>query len=79
MGTRPLPKKRAEPPPQFSVHFYCCQTAGCIKTPLGTEVVLVTGRIVLYVVPPVRERGTAAPPLSPMSIVAAVAHLSNYC
>ena len=51
-----------------------------MKTPLGTEVDLGTGHIVLDVVPAVRERGTAAPaPLfSPMSIVATVAHLS-YC
>jgi len=33
----PLPKKGAEPPPQFSAHFYYGQTAGCIKMPLGTE------------------------------------------
>ena len=24
--------------PQFSAHFYCDQTAGCIKVPLGMEV-----------------------------------------
>ena len=36
MGTQPpLPKKGAEPPPQFSVHFYCDQTVGCIKMPIG--------------------------------------------
>ena len=34
----PLPKKGAEPPPQFSAHFYCGQTAGCIKMALGMEV-----------------------------------------
>ena len=27
----PLPKKGAEPPPQFPVHVYCGQTAGWIK------------------------------------------------
>jgi len=27
-----------EPPSQFSAHFYCGQTAGCIKMPLGMEV-----------------------------------------
>ena len=27
----PLPQKGAEPPPQFSAHFYCGQTARCIK------------------------------------------------
>jgi len=34
----PLPQKVAEPPPQFSAHIYCGQTAGCIKMPLGTDV-----------------------------------------
>ena len=33
-----LPPKGAEPPPHFSAHFYCGQTAGCIKNPLGMEV-----------------------------------------
>ena len=33
--------------PQFSVHFYCGQTAGCIRIPLGTEVGLSLGDIVL--------------------------------
>jgi len=32
-----LPQKGAEPPPQFSAHFYCGQTARCIKMPLGME------------------------------------------
>jgi len=36
-----LPQKRADP--QFSVHFYCRQTAGCIKMPLGMEVGLSPG------------------------------------
>jgi len=34
----PLPKKGAEPPPQFSSHVYCGQTAGWIKMTLGKEV-----------------------------------------
>jgi len=34
-----LPKKGGRaPPPDFSAHFYCGQTAGCIKMPLGMEV-----------------------------------------
>ena len=41
------PKKGAEPPPQFSAHFYCVQTAGCIKMPLGMEVCLSPGNFVL--------------------------------
>jgi len=48
MGTQlSLPKKVAEPPPLFSANFYCGQTAGCIKMPLGMEVGLSTGHIVL--------------------------------
>jgi len=39
----PSPKKGAEPPPQFSAHFYCGQTAACIKMPLGMEVGLSPG------------------------------------
>ena len=34
------PQKGVEPPPQFSAHFYCGQTAGFIKMPLGVEVSL---------------------------------------
>ena len=43
MGTSPRSPKRAEPPPQFSAHLYCGQTAGCIKMPLGMEVGLSPG------------------------------------
>ena len=50
-GPSPLPKKKVEPPPagppQFSAHFYCGQTAGCIKMPLGMEVGLSAGDFVL--------------------------------
>ena len=41
------PQKRAEAPPQFLPHFYCGQTAGCIKMPLGIEVGLDPDHIVL--------------------------------
>ena len=52
-GTQlPLPQKGAEPPPQFSAHFYCGQTAGCIKMPLGTDVGLSPGDFVLDGDPP---------------------------
>jgi len=47
MGTQPLHKKVAEPPLQFSAHFYCGQTAGWIKMALGMEVGLGPGHIVL--------------------------------
>jgi len=33
--------------PQFSAHVYCCQTAVCIRIPLGTEVSVSLGDIVL--------------------------------
>jgi len=58
---------------------YCDQTAGWMKTPLGTEVDLRTGHIVLEDgFPALRERRIASPSFRPMSIVATVAHLS-YC
>jgi len=46
-GASPLPKNGAEPLPQFSAHFYCGQTAGYSKVPLGMEVVLRAGDFVL--------------------------------
>ena len=60
----------------FSVHAYCNQTAGWMKTPLGTEVDLGPGHIVLDVVPAPAKGFTAAPYFRPMSIVATVAHLN---
>ena len=44
-GPSNLPKKGAEPP--IFGHVYYGQTAGCIKMPLGTEVVLGPDDIVL--------------------------------
>ena len=59
----PLPKKGTEPPPQFSAHFYCGQTAGCIKMPLGIEVRLSPGDFVLDGDPaPFPKRGQSPPP-----------------
>jgi len=56
-GTRPHcarwehsspPQKRGQsPPPQFLAHFYCGQTAGCIKMPLGMQVGLSPSNFVL--------------------------------
>ena len=34
----PLPKKGAEPPPQFLAHVHCGQMAGWIQMTLGVEV-----------------------------------------
>jgi len=49
-----LPQKKRHSPTQFLVHVYCGQTAGWIKMPLGTEVNLDPGNVVLD--------GVAAPP-----------------
>jgi len=45
--TLQLPRKRAQPPTQFLAHVYCGQTAGWINMPLGTEVNLGPGDVVL--------------------------------
>jgi len=42
-----LPNKGGRALSQFSAHFYCAQTAGCIKMPLGMEVGLSPGEFVL--------------------------------
>ena len=55
----PFPRKGAEPPPQFSAHFYSEQTARCIKMSLGMDVGLSPGDFVLdgdAVFPP-KQRG----------------------
>ena len=49
--------------PQFSAHAYCGQTAGWIKMPLGTEVGLDPGDIVLHGDPSPPQKGTQQPPL----------------
>jgi len=47
MGTQPPPSPKKGTAPQFLVHVYCSQTAVCIGIPLGTEVGLSLGDIVL--------------------------------
>jgi len=55
------PRKKGTPTPtQFLARVYCGQMAGWMQTPLGTEVDLGPGHIVLRG-PSSRERGTAAP------------------
>jgi len=62
MGTQPLPSKGAEPPPQFSAHFYCGQTAEYIKMPLGMDIGLIPGDFVLDGDPvPPPQKGSEAP------------------
>jgi len=74
--------KAAQATSQFSANVRCGQTAGWMKTPLGTEVDLGSRRIALDGVPAIRERGTAAPPplfgpclLWPRSPISATAEL----
>jgi len=62
-GPSPLPKKWPEPRPQFSGHFYCGQTAGCIKTPLGMEVGLSPEGFMLGGDPAPPQKGGGAPQL----------------
>ena len=48
MGTELPSKKKSQPPlTRYSAHVYCGKTAGWMKTPLGTEVDLGSGHIVL--------------------------------
>jgi len=54
MGTQLPQKKGHSCSPNFLVHVYCRQTAGWIKMPLGTDVNLGPGDVVLD--------GVAAPP-----------------
>jgi len=58
-----LPKRGAEPPPQFLAHFYCGQTAGCIKMQLGTEVGLSPGDFVSDGDPAPLPKKRAEPPI----------------
>ena len=79
-GDPALPLKWAQPPPQFSAHVCCGQTAGWMKMPLGTEVDLGPGHIVLDgdPAPPAKGHNSPHPSFQLMFIVAMVAHLS-YC
>jgi len=77
MGT-PLPcRKRGQPPPQFSAHFYCRQTAECIKIPLSMEVGLSPGDFLIDGVEPPSPKGGKAPHFRHMSIAAKRLHRSR--
>jgi len=72
-GTQlPLPKKGAEPAPQFSAHVHCGQTARWIKMAHDIEVGLGPGYIVLDWDPaPLPKKGSEPlPNFRPISIVA---------
>jgi len=62
-GLNSLTKKGTEPPPQFSAHFYCGQTAGCIKMPLGIEVGLIPGDFVFDGDPASSPKRRRSPPI----------------
>jgi len=73
-GGRPRPRrhsvrwghsspKRGHSSPHTIRLIYCGKTAGCIKTPLGTEVVLGAGHIVLDGDPAPPQKGAQQPPL----------------
>ena len=71
------PQKRDRAPNLWPV--YCGQTAGWIKTPLGTVVDLGPGHFVIFVLdgfPAIEAQQPSS--FRPMPIVATVAHLS-YC
>jgi len=82
-----LPSPKGGQSPQFSAHVYCGQTAGWIKTPLGTEVDLRLGHIVLDGDPAARPpaKGAQQPPtllglclLWPRSPISATTELLFY-
>jgi len=70
-GDRAALHKKGAEHPQFSAHDYCAQTAGWIKTPLGTEVGLDPSVIVFYgdPAPPPQKGGISLPNFRPMSTV----------
>ena len=78
MWTQLPPEKRHAHPTHYLAHVYCGQTARWMKTPLGAEVDLGPGHIVLDGVPAPAKGAQQPPSFRPMSIVATVAHLS-YC
>jgi len=58
------PKRKRGTGSQFSAHVYCGQTAEWIKMPLGTEVGLDPGTIVVDGDPAPQEKGHSSPHLS---------------
>jgi len=74
-GTQLPSPKRADP--QFSAHFYCGETAGCIKMPLGMEVGLSPGDFVLDGDPAPYPKGAEPSNFRTTSIVAKRLHGSR--
>jgi len=63
MWTQLPPEKGHIRPTQFLAHVYCGQMAEWMKTPLGTEVDLGPGHIVLDGVPAPSKGAQQSPPL----------------
>ena len=66
----PAPTIKIRGIPQFLTNAYCGQTAGWIKTPLGTIVGRGPCNIVLDPAPPVHHGAQPPPNFRPMSVVA---------
>jgi len=66
-------------PTQFLAHVYCGQMAGWIKTPLGTEVDLGPGHIVLDGPQLLRKGHSSAPPLFSAHVYCGDGHGLSYC
>jgi len=60
--SHPYRKRGRSPLPQFSGHFCCGQTVGCIKMPLGMDVCLCPGDFVLDGDPVLLPKKGAEPP-----------------
>jgi len=75
-GPSSLPK-RGQNPAQFSAHFYCGQTAGCINMPLGLDVGFIPCDFVLDGAPAPPENTLEPPIFRPTSIVAKRLHGSK--
>ena len=73
MGTQLPPPEKGKELPQFLVHVYCGQTAGCIKMPFGMDVGLSLGDFVVrwrLSLPPQKWGGAPPPNFRPMFIEA---------
>jgi len=71
-----LPLKRGAAPLTFLAHVYCGQMAGWIKMPVGTQVDLGSGHIVLDEDPAPPKGAQQPPSFWPMSILAKRSQIS---
>ena len=81
-SSSPCKKRGHSPPPHFSAHVCCVQMVGWIKMPLGANVGLGPGHIVLHghpAEPHSHKRGHSPPFLAHVCFGQTVAHLSYCC